>query len=109
MQIATGIISLILSFVVLFQSCAVSVTGSMAGNESAAQGGSVGILVGVLFICGGAFSFKLPRISMYLFIAAGVLALIAGNTVFSDMTGWAVISGIFAYMSYRSQKKKVDG
>lgn len=107
MQVAVGILSILLSFAVLFQSCAVSVGGSLSHNQGALDGGSIGILVGILLLSGGAFVFKLPKISMYLFAVAGILALLAGLADFSDMKIWAVIAGIFAWMSYSANKKKV--
>ena len=107
MQVAVGILSILLSFAVLFQSCAVSVGGNISQNQGASDGGAIGILVGIVLLSGGAFVFKLPKIAMYLFIVAGMLALLAGFSDFSDMKIWAVVSGIFAWMSYSADKKKV--
>ncbi len=47
-----------------------------------------------------------PKVSMWVFVAAGVFCLIGGATGFSDLFIWAVASFIFAVMSWRGTKER---
>ena len=47
-----------------------------------------------------------PKVSMWVFAAAGVFCLIGGATGFSDLFIWAVASFIFAVMSWRGTKER---
>lgn len=107
LKIAAGILSLVLGCIILFQSCAVGVGGAIFDEESAVQGSSAGMLVGLIFFIGGAFSFALPKVSMVAMIIAGILGIIAGTTtVYSDMTVWGVVALIIAVLNFFAGRKK---
>ncbi|SFM56349.1 hypothetical protein SAMN03159341_1534 [Paenibacillus sp. 1_12] len=106
MRIATGIISLFLMFIVGLQSCAVSIGGALSGDTDTSSVGSIGIFVAFLYLLGGAFAFKLPRISVWIFIIAGILGFIAPSNAFKDMPIWGGVSIALAIMSYFGGKRK---
>jgi hypothetical protein len=110
MRIATMILSLILMLVVGFQSCAVSVGDSMLGEKASQQGGSIGILMALLFLVGGAFALAFPLVSLIAFVLAGVLGLSAGATTsFGDLTIWGIVSlvlAIFSFFGWREKRKR---
>lgn len=109
MRIASGIISLILGLLVFLQSCTVGVGGAAFGEELAAQGGSAGILVALLFVIGGAFAFALPKVAMVAMVIAGILSIAIGaTTTYGDMTIWGVVAIILAAMNYFGSRKPKD-
>lgn len=107
MKIASGILSLIFGLLIFLQSCVVGVGGSIFGEESAAQGGSVGFFVAILFIIGGSFSFALPKVSMVIMTLAGILGIAVGaTTAYGDMTVWGVIALVLAALNFFGSRKK---
>jgi hypothetical protein len=68
MRIATMILGLILMVVVGLQSCAVSFGGAIGGQQKVEEGGSVGILVALLFLVGSAFALAFPLVSLISFL-----------------------------------------
>lgn len=109
MRIASGILSLLFGLFILLQSFVVGVGGAVFKEESASQGGSVGILVGFLLIIAGAFAFKLPKVAMFISGAAGVLGVLVGlTTTFKDMTVWGFVAlalTVLNYFASRALKK----
>ncbi len=109
MKIAIGIISMFLGLLVLLQSCTVGTASHMLGEQATADAGAVGMLVGLLYFIGGAFSFGLPVVAMVVFAIASLLAFAAGASgSFSDMTVWAVVAIILAvgaFFTWRSARK----
>jgi hypothetical protein len=116
-RLATLIIALILMLVLGVQSCAVAAGGSIAGSLSTASddkakadelssGGAVGVLVALLWLIAAALVIGKPRVSMWLFGIAGVIALLGGTTGFSDLYVWGIVSFVFALMSWRGTKEK---
>lgn len=108
MKLASGIISLVLGFAILFQSLLVGVGGSIAGETSASQGGSVGILVAFLFMVGGAFAFQVPKVAVVFTGLSGLLGFAAGSTtVFKDMRIWGAFGVILTVINlFNSRKPK---
>ena len=117
MRIATGIISLLLMLIVGVQSCAVYVGGSaleaLGEGSGVAQAGAVAILITLLFLLGGAFSFGLPKVALFIFIAAALLAFAVSGD-FPDMRIWGTVAIVLAIMSYfgnrelKAKKLKID-
>lgn len=103
MRIAAGVISLLLGFGVLFQSCAVSGLGAIVAPDSAA--GAIGMLVGILLLMAGAFAFQLPRVAMVISIICAGLAFIEASNDFADMNVWAVICLCLAVMEFFAGRK----
>lgn len=117
MRLATLIISLVLSLGLFIQSCAVAVGGSISEDlstaaadrreaEDLAGGGGIGIFAALLWLVAAAFVMNKPKISMWLFVVAGLFCLIGGATGFSDLFIWAVVSFAFALMAWRGTKEK---
>lgn len=105
MRIATGVIALVIMLVVGVQSCMVTGLGSLGQDEDLAGGGAIGVLVGFLFLLGGAFSFARPKISMVVFGIAALFGFIGSTTGFSDLSVYAWASLILACMSYFGDKE----
>ena len=116
MKIATGIITLVLMFIVGIQSLAVAAGASLANMKHAEQGGSVGIFGAFLFLVGGAFAFGVPLVAAIIMIVAGIFAVAAGaSTPFHDLVIWGVLAFILAGMSLlsfflgRRRKRRATG
>jgi hypothetical protein len=108
MRIAIGIIGLIFMVLVLVQSCAVSFGGAILEEEGLLQGGAAGMLVGILFGVGGAFAFRLPKVSIGIFVVGAVLGLVAGLTTgYSDMVVYGVVSIILSILSFVAHRRMV--
>jgi hypothetical protein len=121
MRIATLIISLFLMLILGIQSLAVAAGGSITSSlsdssaeqkagEDLAAGGSIGILVALLWLVAAALVLSKPKASSWIFGVAGVFCLLGGSSGFSDLYLWAFVSGAFALMSWRgiSEKKSKD-
>lgn len=118
MRLATLIIALVLMVVLGAQSCAAVVGGEIAESLSTAaedkkeaddlsSGGAIGLLVALLWLVAAAFVLAKPRVSMWLFGIAAVFCLLGGSTGFTDLYVWAVVSIVFALMSWRGTKEKM--
>ncbi len=106
MNIALGIISLVLGFIIGAQSSLVYVGSAVLSDQSTLEGSAVGLLVSLLYIFAGAFSFKLPRVALVFAALAGLLGLAVGATSdFKDMTIWGVIALIIAVLSWFTARK----
>lgn len=108
MKIAVGIIAIMLSLLVMLQSCTVGTASHVVGDQTTSQAGAVGLFAGVLLFFGGAFAFGLPIISACLFAVAGLLALI-GASDFPDLKIWAFVAFALAalsFLAWRSAMKK---
>lgn len=106
MRLASGILSLLFGLIALGQSCLVNIGGSIVGDASTSEGGAVGLLVALLFIIGGAFAFKVPKVAMVFTGIAGFLGLAVGKTTsFSDMSLWGVVAIILTVLIYIGSRK----
>ena len=63
------------------------------------------MLVGILLLIGGAFSFQLPKVSIVICIIAALFAGIEAMNDFPDMKVWAVVCLILAVMNFFSARK----
>ena len=99
-KLTLGIISIVLSFVILFQSCAVGLGNALSNNTKDTSGGA-GIIFTILLIASGIVGI-VGRSSKGGTIAATILYAISGligttaTGAFSDLNMWGVISFIFA-------------
>lgn len=108
MKIAVGIIAIMLSLLVMLQSCTVGTASHIVGDQTTSEAGAMGLFAGLLLFFGGAFAFGLPVVSACLFTLAGLMALI-GAAEFPDLTIWANVAFVLAGLSFfawRSGKKK---
>jgi hypothetical protein len=113
MRVATMAIALVLSMLVLLQSCTVSVGGSMAKNEGLAQGGAIGVLLALLYLIGGAFALGVPIISVVAFLLGGLIALavVASNPAFADLQvlGWVAIAlAVVSFFGHREKRRSAS-
>jgi hypothetical protein len=110
LRIATLVISLVLTFLVGLQSCAVYGLSSVAGQQSAAGGGAVGVLVALLYLLGAAFVLGLPTVSTVCFALAGLFGIAVGmNSAFKDLPIWGAVGLILAGMSFFARGRKRRG
>jgi hypothetical protein len=101
------ILSLILMLLVGFQSCAVSIGDSIAGEPANTQGGAIGILMALLFLVAGAFALGFPLVSLVAFVLAGVIGIAGGSsTSFGDLAVWGWISLVLAVLSFFGWREK---
>jgi len=109
MRIASGIISLMVSLIVLVQSCAAGVAGSLA-DESLANAGAGGVWVAIFLIFAGAFAFKLPRVAAIFSVIAALIAFpIASNSEYKDLYIWggvALLVTVFNFIAKNEQVKE---
>lgn len=109
MKIAVGIIAIMLSLLVMLQSCTIGTASHMLGDQNTSEAGAMGLFAGLLLFFGGAFAFGLPVVSACLFTLAGLMALL-GAAEFPDLTIWAVIAfglAALSFFAWRSGKRKV--
>lgn len=99
-KLTLGIISIVLSVVVWFQSCAAGLGSSLENNKKDISG-AAGAFVGLFFVVAGIIGIA-ARKSKGGAIAAAVFYGIAGiigvasNGIFKDLLVWGVLSLIFA-------------
>ncbi|MCJ2100026.1 hypothetical protein [Methylobacterium sp. E-046] len=101
MRIAVLIIGLCLSLAVGLQSCAVSLGGGMAKDQTISAGGALGVLVALLYLLGSAFALGLPRASVAMFLIAAPLGIGVGSSSgFHDLRIWGFVALALAAMAY---------
>ena len=106
MRIAVGVIGLMFMVIALVQSCVVGVGGSIFEEENLATAGAVGVLSGILFGVGGAFAFKLPKVSIGIFAAVTLFALVTGlTTEYKDMIFYGIVAVILVILSVVAHKR----
>ena len=94
-KVVSGILSVILFFVVLFQSCAAGVVNSIEANGGTS--GSAGVLVGILLLAGGIVSICVRKaegkggdIALIILFGLAAVTGFAGYGNYSDLVIWAV-------------------
>jgi len=118
-RLATMIISLVLTLVVWFQSCAATVGGGLgeefgsaserreAEDLTAAGGG--GLIAGCLYVVGGGLVLARPGLARWFYLAAAPIFVLAGAGGYTDAYFWAGASLIFmamAWVGIREREKK---
>lgn len=94
-KVVAGILSVVLFFVVMFQSCAAGLVNSI--EENGGSSGSVGVFVGILMLAGGIVSIAVRKSEgkggdIALIILFGLAALVGftGFGNYSDLIIWSV-------------------
>ena len=94
-KLVSGIISLVLVLIIIFQSCAVGISNAMSKSDDAS--GAVGILVAILLIAAGVVSIvvrksvnKKTYIPLIVLYGLATLIGIVGAGNYSDLTVWSV-------------------
>lgn len=99
MKLIIGIISIVLTLIIFFQSCAATIGEAMM-NADGTSGGA-GILVAVFMLIAGIIAIAARKskgagiVCLVLYAAAGILGITA-HGIFRDLIIWGVISLIFA-------------
>ncbi len=111
MRLATLIISLVLTLVVWFQSCALGVGGGLGEEFGTAadkrearelsDASGAGLVAGILWVVGAGLVMTRPNIARWVFLAAAPILLIAAGGGYEDAYVWAVVSLIFMAMAWR--------
>ena len=115
-KLVSGILSIVLFFVVMLQSCAAGLLYTLeATGES---GGTAGVIVGLMMLSGGIVSIAARKGSkggnIALIVLFGIATLVgfalAGNYVDLNIwAGWCAINVVFAIISLiKGNKKEVE-
>ena len=106
MRIASGIISIIVALIILFQSFSASIVGNLV-DESLAVAGAGGLWIAILLIFAGAFAFKLPRVAAYFSVIAALMSFpLAENSTYKDLYVWGGIALLVTIFNYIESKRK---
>lgn len=98
-KLVIGITSMVLTCVVLFQSCAASL-GDALSNEGGTSGGA-GMMVAILMLIAGIVAVATRNskgggiVSMVLYALAGLIGL-TSHGIYADLMIWGVLCLIFA-------------
>ena len=103
-KLVTGILCIVFTVMVLFQSCAVGVYNSVEENED--LGGAAGFVVAILMLSGGIVSIATrkaegkggPIVAIILFALAAVTGL-TNNKVYEDLLVWGIWCAIMAVLN----------
>lgn len=111
MRIATFVIGLFVSLVILLQSCTIYGLGSIGesfGSTEAGEisgSGAVGILAALAAFVATAFVLRMPTVSLLLYVIAALFGFAASASGFSDMRIWGIGMLILAGMSYWGRRE----
>ena len=115
-RLVIGIILLVLSLVILFQSCAAGVVNTLEENTSDA-GGTAGFILAILMIAAGIVSICTrnssskagPIVTAVMLLIGAILAL-CNAAVYQDLIVWGIISIVLAivYVICAVKTKKVQ-
>jgi len=98
-KLIIGIISIVLTVIIIFQSCAASIGDALA-NEGGSSG-FVGIMVAVLMLVAGIVAIAARNskgggiFCLILYAAAGIVGL-AAHGIYTDLVVWGTLCLIFA-------------
>ena len=105
-KLVSGILSIVLCFLVSLQSCAVGLSNAL--EENAEVGGSAGIIVAIMLLAGGIASVatrkggKGGNIALIVLFGIGSLIGFALAGSYSDLNiwaGWCLINAVMAIIS----------
>lgn len=114
MRLIVGIISIVLSLIVMFQSCAAGAANAL--SENGESSGTAGALLAIIMLISGIISIAARKskggiiTAVVFYIIGGLIAFgMAGS--YKDLKIWAVVAFIFAALLLLSlfMKKKTDG
>lgn len=115
-KLVSGILSIVLFFVIEFQSCAVGVSNAM--ENSGGTSGTFGMLVGILLLVGGIVAIvtrgsgKGGNIALIILFGLAALLGFIGYDNYADLkiwSYWALINMIFAVVALiKVQKSRVQ-
>lgn len=105
MRLVVGIFSIVISLVVLFQSCFAGMANAL--DENGESGGTGGLFLFIVLLASGIISIAARKttggtITAIVFYVLGAVMAIAVAGSFTDLIVWAVISLIFAALLFAS-------
>ena len=107
MRVAVLVISLAVFVILLLQSCAVGVGGSLQASEGLKQGAAIGVLLAFIYILGAAFALGAPIVSTVAFALGALVAIPAGTqTGFTDLQVWGWLSAFLAVLAFFGHREK---
>ena len=116
-KLVIGIISIVLSLFVMFQSCAAGIGDAMMGEGEGGTSGSAGTIVAFLIMCGGIIMIAARKnkggaIAAMIVYALAWLIGITMHGIFTDLIVWgwmaciiAVINLISIFTQYKQPKR----
>ena len=104
-KLVSGILSIILFVIVMFQSCAAGLANTISNNKELS--GSAGIIVSIMMLSGGIVSIatrnskgKGANIALIVLFGIGALTGLTQNpTIFKDLLVWGAINAALALVS----------
>lgn len=116
-RLVAGILSIVLSVFVLFQSCAAGVANTMLATESLT--GSAGAVVAILMLTGGIVSISTRKGgkggAIAVFVLFGLAALLGfgfADSTYPDLyiwSGWCLINAFISIFSSGKRNKSKEG
>lgn len=110
-KLVSGILSLVFTVIILFQSCAAGIVGAV--EKSSSSGGSAGVLVSLCMIAGGITSIATRNSegnggNKALIAIFGLAALMAFtmNGIFKDLIVWGLWCAINAGLAFKDMLGK---
>lgn len=101
-RLVIGIILMVLSLVIMFQSCAAGIVNTLEENTSDA-GGTAGFILAVLMIAAGIVSIctrnsgsKAGPIVTAVLLLLGAIVGLCNAAVYQDLVVWGIVSIVFA-------------
>ena len=108
-KLVVGIISIVLSILVAFQSCAAGLSNALESNGEVSE--SAGILLALSFLIAGIVAIctrnggKGGYVSTAFYVVFGLIALLLAGS-YADLTIWAVLSIIFGVICAITTRKQ---
>ncbi len=107
MRIAVLIIGLVLTLGLFIQAFVIFGLSDAINQQNTEQAGAIGVLMAFMWLVSCGLVLPLPRLSMVLFVVAGLLGFAAAGD-YPDLAVWGGISlvlAVFCYFGYRGKRK----
>ena len=99
-RLCIGIVSMVLFFIIMFQSCAAGIGEALSGDEGGGAGSGMFVaflmlIAGIVGVCtrksvGGAY------VTAIFYAIAGIVGVSSVGSIFADLVIWGVVGFIFA-------------
>lgn len=102
LRLVLGIISIVISVIVIFQSCAAGLGEALSDADSTSGAG--GVFTGLLLLAGGIVSIAARKTkggtiaAIILYALGAILAFANLSSMFGDLIVWAIVSLIWAVL-----------
>lgn len=115
-KLVSGILSIVLCFLVMLQSCAAGVANTL--EENGEVSGSAGIIVAILMLAGGIVSIatrkakgKGGNISLIIIFGLAAVVGFANYGSYSDLaiwSGWCLLNAVLALVAILKKNKTIE-